>query len=58
MNAKQIYLYFLIYRECILDNELTDDSDEITVEDLVDYVENFIDTDYRVELTNRVQRIG
>lgn len=42
MNAKKIHRYFEIYREYILDNNLEDDSDLITIDSLIAFVEDEI----------------
>lgn len=42
-NARQVYLNYRIYQHFLRDNNLPDDSDEITVKDLMNFCENHID---------------
>lgn len=50
MNAKQVYYYFRIYQHFLQENNLVDDSDGITVADLIDYVDNHISEEDRKRL--------
>ena len=43
MNAKEIYYYFRIYQHFLIENKLEDDSETITAQDLIEYVDNHID---------------
>ena len=54
MKAKEICEYLLIYREYLRDNDLTDDSDEISAIDLENFVDNHIECDYYYELKERI----
>lgn len=54
MVAKKVVRYYLIYREYLLEHNLPDDSNTITVSNLIDFVENQIDTEYLLELADRV----
>lgn len=38
MKAKTIYIYFIAYKNYLLDHNLLDNSEDITVEDLVWFV--------------------
>lgn len=42
MNAKKVYYYFRIYQHFLEENHLTDDSNSITVDDLINFVEDVI----------------
>jgi len=49
-KAEKIYLYFRVYQHHLINNNLPDDSDTITVDDLVEYVEKEISDEDRKEL--------
>lgn len=42
INAKKIYDYFQIYRMYLQDNLLDDDSSSLSVEDLIEFIEEYI----------------
>ena len=42
INAKKIYDYFQIYRMYLQDNLLDDDSSSLSVEDLVEFIEEYM----------------
>ena len=52
--AKNIVLYYHIYREFLWENNLDNDSNGITVDELIDYVDNQIDVDDRLRLADLV----
>ena len=54
-KAKHVYLYYLIYKEYLLEKKLEDDSSHILVEDLMYFVQNNISEEYRIELIEKVQ---
>lgn len=54
MKAKHIFRYYLIYREHLLASQLEDDSDTITVENLVEFVDNNISDEDRLDYADKV----
>lgn len=53
-KAKDVYIYFLVYKKYLEENDLEDDSRTILIEDLITFVDQQIETDYREELINDV----
>jgi hypothetical protein len=51
-NARQVVRYYKIYKTFLLENSLDDDSKEISVEDLIDYVDNHISEEDKMEITS------
>ncbi len=49
-KAQKVYLYFRVYQHYLIAHKLEDDSSQITVNDLVDFVDHQIDEEERVEL--------
>lgn len=49
-NALQVVRYFKIYKQFLMENNLADDSKDISVESLIDFVENNIEEDERMEI--------
>jgi hypothetical protein len=49
-NARQVVRYFKIYKQFLRENNLDDDSKEISVESLINFVENHISEDDRMEI--------
>jgi hypothetical protein len=52
--AKVIYRYYLIYREYLLENSISDDSNSITTEDLLNFVQNNINFEDRLRLADKI----
>ena len=48
-KAEEVYYNFRLYQHFLIDNSLDDDSDQITVENLMDYVKNQIPDEYKKE---------
>lgn len=46
----KIYYYFRVYQHFLINDKLDDDSDTISVDDLVEFVKNHINEDERNEL--------
>lgn len=55
MKAKQIFKYFLIYREFLRENNLEDDTDKITLKDLIDFVQQQMEPEERKSLYEKVR---
>ena len=49
-KAQKVYLYFKVYQHYLIAHKLTDDSSQITVNDLVDFLEHQIEEEERTEL--------
>jgi len=49
-NARKVYYYWRMYQHFLLDNNLEDDSQHITVDDLVKYIEENLSVDERNHL--------
>ena len=47
MKAYQVIKAWVIYKDWLSSNGLEDDSKEITVKQLLDYVQNHIDEEYK-----------
>lgn len=54
MNAKLTVKFYHMYRQYLLNNNLADDSAEISVEDLHDFVMGQIDDEERLSLADAV----
>lgn len=54
MKARTLVKYYSIYRQYLLDNNLPDDSNEISVEELIDFVENQISLEDRFNIVDRL----
>lgn len=52
ITAKKAYYDWRVYQEFILENDLEDDSDDITVEDLNEYILNNVDDETYQSLLN------
>lgn len=55
-RAQQVYLYFRVYQHYLHNHNLEDDSDSITVDELVSFVETQIEEEQREELFSFCQR--
>ena len=49
--AKEVYYNYRIYQHFLIENNLDDDSNSISVEDLMEYIENHIDEDDKKRLS-------
>jgi len=54
MKARTLVRYYSIYRQHLFDNNLPDDSNEISVEELTDFVENQISLEDRFNIIDRL----
>lgn len=54
MIAKTIWRYYSIYRQHLMNNKLKDDSSTISVAELVDFVENHITDEDRLQLADEI----
>jgi len=55
MKAIKVYKYFEIYRMYIVDNLLDDDSHSISVKGLIDFVDNFMNIEDKLEYEQRIK---
>ena len=52
--AKNIWRYYSIYRQHLMNNKLKDDSSTISIDELVDFVENNITDEDRLVLADEI----
>lgn len=53
-SAKTIWRYYSIYKQYLLNNSLADDSSTISIDELVDFVENQITNEDRLQLADEI----
>jgi len=54
-RAIDVYYSYRLYQHFLRDNHLEDDSDEVTVSSLMDYVKHSIPDDYKKEMGDFIE---
>ena len=56
-NAFYVHQCWMVYRQYLEENNLSDDSDTISVKEVIEFVEVEINDEYRGELLNTVDEL-